>query len=110
MSMGRVISIRISDTLYGHLERKANVHGSTVSEVSRDILIEHLRIENVLDALQEIKKNQSQVFAEIRNFAHGGSNTGTTDNKLLSEILERVTWLLEISPQGAKRLREEGER
>jgi hypothetical protein len=80
MSKGKIIAFRVADTLHKDLLQMAEMQGCTISDVARNIITEHIRVEDLLHALQETRKSLSQEIAQIKEEL-GKMRTSTgTDN------------------------------
>ena len=66
MNKGKVIAFRVTGTLHKSLLQMAETEGCTISDVARNIITEHIRVEDLLQALQETKKGLSQEIAQIK--------------------------------------------
>jgi predicted DNA-binding protein len=66
MSKGKIIAFRISEEMYRNLVRIADTEGCAVSDVMRNIMTEHIRVEDLYQALQETRKDLSGELLQIR--------------------------------------------
>ena len=96
MGKGRIIGFRISDDMYKILMQQAEAEGCTISDVARNIITQHVRNENILAALREMRRGLSQEIAQVR-----GGGAGIED---LVEVRRIVTLIAMAMPAVAKRL------
>jgi hypothetical protein len=66
MNKGKIIAFRVAETMHEYLMQQAETDGCSISDIARDIIIEHVRDEDRLRALQEIGKGQSQEISKLR--------------------------------------------
>ncbi len=108
MDKGKVIAFRVADTLRKDLLRMAETQGCTISDAARNIITEHVRVEDLLNALREIKKSHSQELAqvreEIRTLTAGLSaiKRESSSNGNIDEIRRIVTLIARAMPSVAK--------
>jgi len=108
MSKGETIGFRISDNMRKTLEQQAEAEGCTLSDVARNIMTEHVRVEDLLLALQEIRKSHSQEMAQLReemktlmaNFTT--IKRGNISNEDTAEIRRIVTLIARAMPSVAR--------
>jgi NifU-like protein involved in Fe-S cluster formation len=96
MSKGKVIGFRVSEDLYKNLLQQAEADGCTISDVARNIITEQVRNEDILRALQEMRKSLSKEIAQLR-----GGSVGIED---LVEVRRIVTLIAMAMPSVAKRI------
>ena len=109
MNKGKVIGFRVSDDLHKILMQQAEANGCTISDVARNIMTEHIRVEDLLRALHEIRKSLSHEIAQLReeintltaNFATIKRGTGG-NNGDIDEIRRIVTLIARAMPAVAK--------
>jgi hypothetical protein len=104
MNKGKIIAFRVAETMHEYLMQQAETDGCTISDVARDIIIEHVRVEDPLRALQEIGKGHSQEIAQLReemkNLTAGFASMkrGNLPNGDIERILLIVETLGRASP------------
>jgi predicted DNA-binding protein len=96
MDKGKIIAFRLSNTLHRDLIRMAETQGCTISDVARNIITEHIRVEDLLHALQETRKSLSHEIAQVR-----GDSAGNAD---LAEIRRIVKLIGMAMPSVAKHI------
>ena len=110
MHKGKVLGFRISEDLYKNLLQQAEVAGSTISDIARNIITEHARGEDLLLALQEIGKRHSQEIAQLREEMKSltagvaAMNRGSGGSGDIARILLIVETLGRASPSVSKQL------
>ncbi len=94
MSKGKIIGFRVSEDLHKNLMQMAEADGCTISDVARNIITEHVRNEDILRALQEMRRGILQEIARVR-----GDSVGNGD---LVEVRRIVTLIAMAMPSVAK--------
>jgi hypothetical protein len=108
MNKGKVVGFRVSENLHKSLLQLAEAEGSTISDVARNIITEHLRIDDVLHMLQEIGKTQTQGIAQLREELRSmipdtaSIKRGSGNNEDIVEIRRIVTLIARAMPAIAK--------
>ncbi len=110
MNKGKVVGFRVSDDLYKILMQKAEVAGCTISDVGRNIMTEHVRVEDLLHALQETRKSHTREIAQLRDemktltASIATTNHGSVNNGSIEEIRRIVTLIGQAMPFVARNL------
>lgn len=99
MSKGKVIGFRVSEDLYRNLVQFAEAEGCTISDVARNIITGHVRNEDIIRALQEMRKGLSQEIAKVREVHGDGAGNGD-----LSEVKRIVTLIAMAMPSVARQV------
>ncbi len=66
MNKANILTIRLPGDVYKELSQRAEKEGYTISDLARRIIMEHTRVEDLLQAVQETRKSLSQEITQIK--------------------------------------------
>ncbi len=102
MNKGKIIAFRVADTLHKNLLQMAETEGCTISDVARNIITEHIRVEDLLRALQETGKSHSQEISKLREDLKNLIPVPTTKRgNVPSGDIERILMIVEALGQAS---------
>ncbi len=66
MNKANILTFRLPGAVYKELSRRAEAEGYTISDLARRIIMEHTRVEDLLQAVKDTRKSLSQEIMQLK--------------------------------------------